>query len=337
MKKSPLSEFFLIFKPGSHKSQNGNALGTDPIALRRLPIVPTEPKPSSRLPIFVSIVVCAMGVILFVNTREVRHQNNVLLEEVKKNKELIEQTQKERDELKKSLDKTNAEMVSLQTEIKKSEETAGSATEEKTYLEEMLINKSKEIEQLKNQAPAADQRPADASAAGGSADSIENRLAQKETQLKRLVEQNRILSQKLEKLYKTTNEKISEINVAKITLEETIVSAKKAIDNEWNLVDLGSISAGSNGAAKANRTDTRKFPKKEGKVLAVNEAHGFVIVDMGRVDGIKNDTILSLNQNGQTIGKLKVLEIRDVMTACNILDLNSGRKIQLSDPVYIQK
>ena len=331
MKKSPLSEFFLIFKSGSQKNQNGNALDTDPVGLRRLPIAPEQQKSLSLAPIFVSIVVCLLSAYFFISTQGVRHQNKTLLEEVSKNKELIEQTQKERDELKNSLDKTKEEIASLQAQAKKSEETAGSAIEEKTYLEEMLINKSKEIEQLRNQSPGA------AVALPSSDGNVEQRLAEKDTELKRLYEQNRILSEKLRKLYKTTNEKITEINVAKITLEETITAARKAIDNEWNLVDLGSISANPNGQQKSNKSEPKKLPKKEGKVLALNEDHGFVIVDLGKVDGINNDTVLSLNQNGQKIGQLKILEIRDAMTACNIQELKTGKKIQINDPVHIQK
>ena len=329
MKKSPLSEFFLIFKPGSRKNQNGNGLleAADPISLRRLPIAAKSKAPSPVLPIFLSLLIVAGAVAFFVGMQGLHRHNQTLIKEIKRNRALIQQIQKERDELKSRAEKIKEENISLQAQIKKSEETANTATEEKTYLEEMLINKSKEIEQFKNQAPAA----------AVPSDQIEQRLSDKGTELKRLVEQNRILSQKLQKLYTTTNQKISEINVAKITLEETITEARKAIDNEWNLVDLGSISANPASAAKTNRPEARKFPKKEGKILAINEDHGFVIVDIGKVDGVKNDTILDISQNGQTIGKLKVLEIRDVMTACNILDLSSGRKIQLNDPVLIQK
>lgn len=332
MKKSPLSDFFLIFKQRSRNHHNGSVLDTDPVGLRRLPMVPQPDKPRPFLLVIISVIICAVSVYLFVGSQGVRRENKTLLEEVQKNKDLISETQKERNELKNNLEKIKEENASLQILAKKSEETAGSATEEKKYLEEMLINKSKEIEDLKNQAlvPAA----APLSAAAGD---VERRLAQKDTELKRLYEQNRILSQKLEKLYKTTNEKIAEINLAKITLEETIAQARKAIDNEWNLVDLGSISVNPNSPQKPGKPESRKFSKKEGKVLALNQDHGFVIVDLGKVDGIKNDTTLSLNQNGQTIGKLKILEIRDVMTACNIQELSSGKKIQINDPVLIQK
>ena len=78
-------------------------------------------------------------------------------------------------------------------------------------------------------------------------------------------------------------------------------------------------------------------PKKEGRVLAVNEEHGFVIVDLGKVDGLKDGADLTLQKNNETVGTLKVLEIRDVMTACNIKELAAGKKIEPNDLVLIQK
>lgn len=314
MKKSLLSEFFLIFKPTARKNQNGNAMDSDPIALRRLPIVTGEKK-ASPLPVILAVLFSVIALALFLSTQGIQVQNKALLKEAQKNKALIQQAEAERDSLRNELEKLKKDMESLSSDLKKSQDLAASAEEEKTYLEEMLINKNKEIENLKNQAPAS-----------ASPD-----------QVKRLAEQNRILSKKLEKLYMTTNQKIAEINVAKITLEGTIADARKAIDNEWNLVDLGTISANPNSPQKPKPAPARVLAKKQGKVLAINEDHGFVIVDLGRVDGISSNTILSLSQNGQVVGKLKVLEIRDVMTACNIQDLNADKKIQINDPVSIQK
>ncbi len=314
MKKSLLSELFLIFKPTARKNQNGNAMESDPVALRRLPIV-TEQKKTFSVPVILASLFSVIALILFLSTQGIRMQNKTLLKESQKNKALIQEAEAERDALKNELEKLKKEMESLGAEFKKSQDLAAATAEEKTYLEEMLINKNKEIESLKNQTP----------------------LPASSDQVKRLSEQNRILSKKLEKLYLTTNQKIAEINVAKITLEGTIADARKAIDNEWNLVDLGTISANPNSPQKPKPAPARTLAKKQGKVLAINEDHGFVIVDLGRVDGMNPNTLLSLSQNGQVVGKLKVLEIRDVMTACNIQDLTAGKKIQVNDSVLIQK
>ena len=68
----------------------------------------------------------------------------------------------------------------------------------------------------------------------------------------------------------------------------------------------------------------------------MNEEHGFVVVDLGRVDGIQNDSQLAVNKNGETEGTLSVLEVRDAMSACNIKDISPGHKIQINDLVSIR-
>ncbi len=150
-------------------------------------------------------------------------------------------------------------------------------------------------------------------------------------EVKRLTEQNKLLSKRFRDLYKVTSDKISQINVAKIALEETITDARKKIDEEWAAVDLGSINVGKNAGTQ------KPQPKNEGKILSINDDHGFVVVDLGRVNQIKDNMLFSVEKDGSAIATLKVLEIRDTMTACNIQDLIQGKKIEVNDLVRIRK
>ena len=199
--------------------------------------------------------------------------------------------------------------------------------EEKGYLEEMLINKTKEIERLKRASPGGF---GETSGAGGSSDE----------EVRKLTEQNKMLTQRLERLYKTASDKLTEINLAKIALEETVAQAKDTLHEEWSSVDLGSITlesdAGAPIAQPTVKPQAKAVPKTQGRVLAVNEEHGFVVVNLGKVDNIKNDMAFSVNQDGRTIATLSVLEVRDAMSACNIKDLDSGRTIAVNDVVFLQ-
>lgn len=299
--------------------------------------------PFLAIPLVVlSITFSFSTVLLLSKNATLQKQSRALSEESKKlqaaiktlqgeNQNLLARNDQEKKALEEAFASLKRENESLQFDLKKTAENLTQAAEEKTYLEEMLINKTKENELLKKGSQLAAVNP-------GSQELI-RQVQIKEDEIKRLNEQNRILSRKIEKLYQTTNEKIAEINVAKITLEETILQARKIIDQEWNTVDLGSISVNQGAAApaKAKAAEPRKTPKKEGRVLAVNEDHGFVIVDVGRVDGIKSDMTLYLKKNGQSVGSLSVLEVRDVMTACNIKDLPQGKKIEINDLVLMQR
>ncbi len=308
-----------------------------------------EKSPTSFVSLFKFFTLASMvalatsAAVLFSDNRDLKQKNSSLLEQSKKlegtiqtvqdeNKNLIEKIRNEKITLSESLNFIKRENESIQMELKKAEQSLDNAAEEKTYLEDILIHKTKEIERLK-QVPGM----VVSSAAGPPPASIAQLLKTKDEEIRKLSDQNSMLSKKLERLYKTTNEKISEINVAKITLEETISQARKLIEDEWNTVDLGSLNAHSAGVPANSKTQARKEPKKEGRVLAVNENHGFVVVDVGRLDGIQSDSQLVLKRNGKAVGTLSVLEIRDVMTACNIKDLNQGKRIQINDLVSIQK
>lgn len=287
-----------------------------------------------------------LSVFMYSRVTSLKKENQALVAESKKlvetlaaieesNKGVTEKIaliEKERDNLKEAIDGFRLENDKLKADLQQINESLGSAKEEKTFLEEMLINKNKELAEIRS----ATYVPSEAPASGD----ISEQLRQKDEEIRKLAEYNKVLSGKLERIYKTTNEKISQINVAKMTLEETIAEARKIIDTEWNSVDLGAIEVGApaKAAPAAKQSAVKKEnrrSKKAGKILAINEEHGFVVVDLGKIDNVKNDSVLYLKQNGQDVAKLSVLEVRDVMTACNIQPLNSGVKININDPVLI--
>ena len=302
------------------------------------------------LPIFLASLVILLSLtslLLFTRNQNLKKNNHSLLEDSKKlsqslenaesaNKELLGKQNKGEKTLRDSFDTLRKENESLKLAIKKAEIQTSSAVEEKSYLEEMLINKTKEIELLKNSPSPASV----ASASSADAQELMRKIRQKDEEITKLGEQNKILSDKLAQLYKTTSDKIAEINVAKIALEETVANARKKIDEEWNTVNLGSITVDKKAAPVATapvKQESHDVSKKNGRVLATNEEHGFVVVDMGKADDLNSNAVLTVTQDGQPVATLSVLEVRDVMSACNIKDLQDGKKIKINDLVLIQR
>ena len=215
----------------------------------------------------------------------------------------------------------------LAFQLKKVEERIDSVKEEKSYLEEMLINKTKQIELLRGQA----------SDSGEGSGEVRAQIGEKDEELRKLNDQNHVLQEKMERIFKTTNEKMSEINVAKIALSETVSTAQKKIEDEWNTVNLGAVTT---SAMPMRQNDIEEAPiphtaKSEGHVLAINNEHGFVVVDLGKVDNLADGTLLEVKKDGVTVATLSVLEIRDVMAACNIKDVQEGQRIEINDPVSV--
>lgn len=256
------------------------------------------------------------------------------LERVRKHTEAIENKIKsERGELQGTLDASKKEIEGLRFELDKARLGVDAVREEKTYLEDILIHKTKEIEKLKTAV---------------STDRLTQELKTRGEDIARLQDQNRLLAGKLEKLYKTTMDRLSAIGLAKSTLEETVADAKKRVDDEWNAVDLGSInvdrsapatttSSATTAGQAATPAEPRRASRKEGKVKAVNDAHGFVVVDLGKVDNLTENSVLQLKKGGEWVATLTVLEVRDVMSACNVKNAVPGYKIRVDDPVFIQQ
>ncbi len=251
-----------------------------------------------------------------------------------KNREILKNGQGFEKE-KQMLENLKKENQSLQFLIKKNESRYDSIKEEKTYLEEMLINKTKQIDILNGQKETVVSSVPESLPPG----EIDAAIRQKDEELKRLNDQNRILQEKLDRLYKTTNEKINEINIAKIALADTVSTARKKIEDEWNTVNLGSVTATPQTAAQERAAEAvpaePKQPKSEGHVLAINNEHGFVVIDLGKVDNLSSESTLEVVKNGQAIATLSILEIRDVMAACNIKEIQNGQHVEINDPVSI--
>ena len=255
------------------------------------------------------------------------------------NREIVRNVQgstKEKETLQQSLEKLKKENEEIQLAIRKNEARYESIKEEKSYLEEMLINKTKQIEILNSQQQQQREEapPAPISYENIPAEGVGQAIQQKNEQLKQLNEQNRVLQEKLDRLYKTTSDKINEINIAKIALSDTVSTARKKIEDEWNTVNLGSVTT-SAVSDRDKAPAEAKQPKSEGHVLAINNEHGFVVIDLGKVDNLSSESTLTVKKNGLAIATLNILEIRDVMAACNIRDLQDGQRVEINDPVSI--
>ena len=266
------------------------------------------------------------------DVRKLNKSINALEEENRDLALKTDRAEKERQKIKDSLETYKKQNESLQFESQKSEAKINSVLEEKTYLEDILINKTKEIERLKTGgSPSA----VNNSISSGISEDLAQKLSQKDEEIRRLNEQNKVLTEKLQKLYSTAS-----------ALEDTLADAKKAINGQYgNTVDLGSISVNSSSVSapvvpsspEKNLDSWRSSAKKEGRVLAINEEHGFVVIDLGKVNGLNNGMELYLKRGGETIATLSVLEVRDVMTACNIKNISPHRKIEINDQVSLQK
>ena len=61
----------------------------------------------------------------------------------------------------------------------------------------------------------------------------------------------------------------------------------------------------------------------------------FVLAHLGKADNLSSESTLEVKKNGRSIATLSILEIRDVMAACNVKEIQNGQRVEINDPVSI--
>lgn len=243
------------------------------------------------------------------------------------NRQIVEKIEAERESLKNAVNASNKDSESLKFAVQKAELKLKAFEEEKVFLEDILIHKTKEIEELRKSAAAA-----------AGSNSTSDRLRINEEEIQKLSDRNKLLSRKLDDLYRITSERLNAIASARASaLEDTIGDARKKIDEVWNTVDLGTLTVEPRSSTTAPKQETRKKSKNEGRILAINEEHGFVVVDLGKVDGVGANTQFAVSRGSNQLALLTAMEVRDVMTACNIVELKKGAVLEVDDAIIVRK
>jgi cell shape-determining protein MreC len=173
------------------------------------------------------------------------------------------------------------------------------------------------------------------------------KLAQVENDLKRDQDQLDVSSKKLADL---------RVRLGKLpqgmkpeTMVEEINGMKKATAEFQAQVELKKKEAEAEmgDARKAYEEIVRKIEDRKksfdrnslvARIVAVNTAWGFVVVDAGQSGGITEATKLLVTRGNQTVGKLSILSVQDNRTVANILPetLANGMSIAPGDRVILE-
>jgi len=63
-------------------------------------------------------------------------------------------------------------------------------------------------------------------------------------------------------------------------------------------------------------------------VVLVNEAHNFVILNIGKKDGVVEGMDFDIYDNKEKIAKVRIKEVRDMLSAAQILEIAKNRKMK---------
>jgi len=145
----------------------------------------------------------------------------------------------------------------------------------------------------------------------------------------------------ISKMERVLRHKDEEIDKLKIALERQSRSNAELRAEAYHTpdeVDLPPIvlqrerydSSGST-SSPVRRVNTSSLLK--GKVLTVNREHNFVVIDLGRLDGVDGGSMFDVYRSEEVIGYIEVIQTRERISACDIKDRKMGFSIEIDDLV----
>ncbi|NQV04449.1 MAG: hypothetical protein HQ532_03025 [Candidatus Omnitrophica bacterium] len=70
-----------------------------------------------------------------------------------------------------------------------------------------------------------------------------------------------------------------------------------------------------------------------GRIVTVNREHSFVVIDLGKQRDVEIGTMFEVYRGSTLIGRLKTIQCRQRISACDIIDIKEGYYVEIDDVV----
>ena len=251
------------------------------------------------------------------------------LKEMKKENFLLQEKNKEADEM------VNDLTDELELEKGLREEIKLEATAVKKQLEEMKAEKETFAKTIGEKEGLQEELKKNLTVS-------EQRIKELEAQLKSEMER----SQKLGKLYEQRQDEVSKLTESQTRGEEKnsdrSVNSDEISDNVVDMgIELGEIVVIPDGSNVYDTPSKFLFGEPgdnltsmlDGRVLSVDTDAEFVIVSLGEADGLTVGNVLSVYRNENYMGDIKITRLQPKMSAADLVQPLSIRSIKKNDQV----
>ncbi|MFA4991185.1 MAG: hypothetical protein WC569_01205 [Candidatus Omnitrophota bacterium] len=237
---------------------------------------------------------------------------------------------KEKVELKSKLDQVEKELRTLEARNNDIKSLYESALEEKGYLTRELASVKKGKVFLENKIKEME-----------SDMYVVNLLAPKDEEIERLKGENAGMGDKIAKLEKDLSNKDKELEDIKVVFQDKSRETAQLRAEAYHTrdeVDLPPIVVNSQ-PQKTARLTTPSFerlnisPGLKGRIVTVNKEHNFVVIDLGKQDGVEIGNMFNVYRGDSLLGFVEVIQTRDRIAAADIKDLKQGLDIEINDIV----
>ncbi|RKY37335.1 MAG: hypothetical protein DRP78_01400 [Candidatus Omnitrophota bacterium] len=164
--------------------------------------------------------------------------------------------------------------------------------------------------------------------------------------LERLAKKNKKITFRLEKAdkdYQKIKSQLTQVRTAKDALESKIIRLSKVKNTEG--VALGKIVVDNSAKVKSlvsslkgenvNYVTIPAAKELQGQVLVVNKEFEFVVINLGKKDGMKVSDTLDVYRGRTRIGKVRIERIYDTMSSAVILSKFTNSSIRDGDVVKL--
>ncbi len=154
-----------------------------------------------------------------------------------------------------------------------------------------------------------------------------------EKELARKEEERDILKRHIEDMNTVVRDSIDKILTLTDKMGKIQVDASKNLSKS-KVVSLPPIIVGEEKPAISSESSTSSNSEiKGGKILNVNEAHNFVVIDLGKNDGVVEGMEFDVLRGGSKIARVKVKMLKDDVCAADIIKFYSDQPIKVGDEV----
>lgn len=138
------------------------------------------------------------------------------------------------------------------------------------------------------------------------------------------------LSKKVEEL----ESKLVELSRDRAKLEEElkVVLGRLRFEGEPGEVRPGEVEL-REIVVRAKPEGVEAVARREGKVIALSDEYDFVVINLGKADGVEKGMEFSVYRRGRWIGKIRVIELREHLAAANVEETIRRRKLREGDVV----
>ena len=142
---------------------------------------------------------------------------------------------------------------------------------------------------------------------------------------------------RIARLENDVESKNQEINKFKVAFQEGAMKPQEIRAETYQRpeeVELPPIVAQK--TAKLTTPSLERIGEKaglQGRIVTVNKEHNFVVIDLGKQDGIDIGNKFNVYRGQAFLGSIEVIQARDKIAAADIKDLKEGMDIEINDTV----